>query len=323
MSVMNIAECLGTAYPLAFTPVNIMSGFKSAGIWPFNRNAFSEADFTPASVTDRPYSEPDKLATSTSDTGVTSTPANADQPQGRSSLTTAAASSVIEDVIVFGSSEAVTEQAASSAGEGGVEDDFFVTGVLLTTGTEATEQLSAAEPDQQSLLCEPPSAEHQPSTSSSPKTIVTPESVRPHPKAGCRKRASTGFRRRGESKILTDTLVKRQLEIEAEEHASKKKKTTKAKKQLQLSKCERKKTPPRKIQQSKPRKLAKRKDDSQCNICQVMYGDPLDNKKVKTGTDVVSAVTGFMTAVRKPTAFWTLVTNLHAAFAYSRRIRLA
>ena len=55
MSVMNIAQCLGTAYPLAFTPSNITSAFKATGIWPFHRDIFGDAEFTPANVTDRPY----------------------------------------------------------------------------------------------------------------------------------------------------------------------------------------------------------------------------------------------------------------------------
>ena len=32
---------------------NILSGFESTGIWPYNRNIFTELDFMPASVTDR------------------------------------------------------------------------------------------------------------------------------------------------------------------------------------------------------------------------------------------------------------------------------
>lgn len=53
--------------------MNITSGFKATGIWPFNENIFTDADFLCASVTDRPYEdEPDleknEASTSTEDT---------------------------------------------------------------------------------------------------------------------------------------------------------------------------------------------------------------------------------------------------------------
>lgn len=35
------------------TPENIIDGFKSTGIYPFNKNIFTDADFLPSSVTDR------------------------------------------------------------------------------------------------------------------------------------------------------------------------------------------------------------------------------------------------------------------------------
>lgn len=60
MSVMNIAQCLGKAYPLAFTPANILSAFQATGIWPLNRNVFSDTDFAAASVTDRDFTGPDQ-----------------------------------------------------------------------------------------------------------------------------------------------------------------------------------------------------------------------------------------------------------------------
>ena len=45
MSVMDIASCLGAAYQSAFTPKNILAGFKHTGIWPFNRDIFTDDDF--------------------------------------------------------------------------------------------------------------------------------------------------------------------------------------------------------------------------------------------------------------------------------------
>ena len=42
------------AFFLAFTPANIMSGFSVIGIYPFNRHIFTEVDFLPSDVTNRP-----------------------------------------------------------------------------------------------------------------------------------------------------------------------------------------------------------------------------------------------------------------------------
>ncbi|KAF2905345.1 hypothetical protein ILUMI_00828 [Ignelater luminosus] len=54
MTIYQVAECVGEAHPKAFTPANIIAGFKRSGIYPLNRSVFSEADFLNASVTDRP-----------------------------------------------------------------------------------------------------------------------------------------------------------------------------------------------------------------------------------------------------------------------------
>lgn len=54
ISIYEVAELCGRAYPLAFTPVNIQSGFRAAGIWPLNRHIFQEYEFMSSSVTDRP-----------------------------------------------------------------------------------------------------------------------------------------------------------------------------------------------------------------------------------------------------------------------------
>lgn len=39
---------------MAVTPSNIQAGFRNTGIFPFNRNLFTEVDFAPSYVTDRP-----------------------------------------------------------------------------------------------------------------------------------------------------------------------------------------------------------------------------------------------------------------------------
>ncbi|KAJ2937666.1 hypothetical protein O0L34_g17476 [Tuta absoluta] len=54
MTIYNIAECVGQAYPKAMTPINITSAFRKCGIFPYDPDVFTEIDFLPSSVTDRP-----------------------------------------------------------------------------------------------------------------------------------------------------------------------------------------------------------------------------------------------------------------------------
>lgn len=57
ITIYEIGGIVGKAFPIAFTAQNIMSGFKKSGIQPFNRNVFTDVDFLPAFVTDRPEPE--------------------------------------------------------------------------------------------------------------------------------------------------------------------------------------------------------------------------------------------------------------------------
>ncbi|KAL4707715.1 hypothetical protein ACJJTC_014896 [Scirpophaga incertulas] len=54
MSIYEIPGIVKSAWPLAATPVNIMNAFKKAGICPFNPGVFTEEDYAPSFVTDRP-----------------------------------------------------------------------------------------------------------------------------------------------------------------------------------------------------------------------------------------------------------------------------
>ena len=57
MSINDVAEVLGKAFPQAFTNKNITSAFQNTGISPINRNCFGDEDFLAAYVTDRPNPE--------------------------------------------------------------------------------------------------------------------------------------------------------------------------------------------------------------------------------------------------------------------------
>ena len=61
MSIYDVATCVGQAHYKGLTPINITSGFSKTGIFPFCDNIFTEDDFLPASVTDRPMEFVDVL----------------------------------------------------------------------------------------------------------------------------------------------------------------------------------------------------------------------------------------------------------------------
>ena len=64
MTISDVAGIAGQAFPLSVTPVNILSGFRVAGVGPFNPYLFdNEFDFAPSYVTDRPLPSQDDTNT--------------------------------------------------------------------------------------------------------------------------------------------------------------------------------------------------------------------------------------------------------------------
>ena len=57
-SLYEIAGCVRFAHQKSMTPENITKGFERCGIYPFNRDIFTENDFLCNFVTDRPQAEP-------------------------------------------------------------------------------------------------------------------------------------------------------------------------------------------------------------------------------------------------------------------------
>ena len=54
ITIYDVAELSGVAFNKAFCMENIISAFKSTGIFPFNLNIFTNDMFLPAEVTDVP-----------------------------------------------------------------------------------------------------------------------------------------------------------------------------------------------------------------------------------------------------------------------------
>lgn len=53
LTMYNVAELVGQAFEKSMTPCNIKSGFKKAGIFPFDRDVFAEDEFLSSEVTNR------------------------------------------------------------------------------------------------------------------------------------------------------------------------------------------------------------------------------------------------------------------------------
>lgn len=56
-TIYDVAESVGRSFPLAFTPNNILTGFKKSGLYPLNEDIFPEHEFLSSYVTDRPMNE--------------------------------------------------------------------------------------------------------------------------------------------------------------------------------------------------------------------------------------------------------------------------
>lgn len=79
-SIYQIAGCVNEAFLSAMTPRNIISGFRSTGIFPYNRDIFPDAEFEPSMVSDRPNPTADDTPTASTSMSAdlapsTSTPA--------------------------------------------------------------------------------------------------------------------------------------------------------------------------------------------------------------------------------------------------------
>lgn len=66
MSIYDIPFIVKQALPMAATMSNIQSGFKVSGIWPYNPDIFTDEEFLPSYITDRPQ-ETNNLNTITAD----------------------------------------------------------------------------------------------------------------------------------------------------------------------------------------------------------------------------------------------------------------
>nr|CAI5856007.1 unnamed protein product [Callosobruchus analis] len=174
LTIYDIAELVGKAFPRAFTPTNISSGFKSTGFHPLNENIFSDADFLAASFSDRPL--PQETST---------------QPD------------------CFLPEESSVQTDNSLVEEPPAQVDPYLPQECVQSDKQSTQQFSQGPSEQAEMHLNFSKTPQKVGPCSS--KLITPEIIRPHPKAAPRKGTQKG-KRKGKSRILTDTPEKNAIE---------------------------------------------------------------------------------------------------------------
>lgn len=203
LSIYEIASLTKIAFMESFTAKNITSGFEKTGIWPFNRMIFSEDDFLSSFVTDRENPETQNYHESTAPT----------QPHPEIQATSSSTSSTIQQA---GPSTSKIEQTGHSTSSEAPQPDPATSSrdqqpgpVTSFAAQQAGPTPSSATP-QRDLAT---SANKQPGILTSPlnlEPLISPEHVRPYPKAEKRKTSGKG-RKPGKSRIYTDSPEKKRI----------------------------------------------------------------------------------------------------------------
>jgi len=217
MQPLDIPGVCAMAFKLAMTPANIQSGFEVTGIFPFNRSRIQDDEFLPSAVTDRPISDVpfgECISPSVFDNQTTA------QTMVLVPEVHSAETSVMESCALNSDDQ---QKDASSPQQSVCSLNQAVQPVAGTSAEKGIKQ-SAAKVG----LSTPLSPASTPSVHNCQTTPRSLLEIRPLPKAGPRTTTKTG-RKRGRTRILTDTQKKLQIEKEAAERNSAKKPKTCAK----------------------------------------------------------------------------------------------
>lgn len=219
-SIYEVASCVKEAHMKAMTPANICAAFKATGIFPFNRDVFTDLDFAPSEVTDRPIFE-----------------------EQNENIRPLNPSSVVLTSPCPGTSQLIRSN------ENDAHDNdreimktplpFVLQPPLTLTGNvpQTTEMPSSnsLSPIQNAPVHDKspkatasiPSSTVAGTSTSIEKKFLSPFQLRGLPKAGPRKEGRAA-RRKGKSMIVTDTPNKDEIQMRGKQKIQKKQKQTKA-----------------------------------------------------------------------------------------------
>ena len=246
ITIYQIAELAGTALTKAATPENVIAGFRVSGVWPFDRDIFSNVDYLPSDITDRPAPEDNHA----DDIAPTVCPSRSLSISGEGNHAVDIAPTVAQPRSLSISREdnhavdiAPTVGPSRSLSISG--EDNHAVGIAPTVAQPRS--LSISREDNHAVDISPtvpqPRALSSPAgsidtslTAKASTSFSTPETFRGYPKAGPRSTSTKG-RKRGRAMVATSTpemaIIKKQhmVKMNAKQGSSKAvaNKTTKAK----------------------------------------------------------------------------------------------
>jgi len=189
MSIYDIPLIVKQALPMAATMSNIQSGFRVSAIWPYNPDIFSDEEFLPSYITNRPQ-ETNNLLTATHDEvnqyNISELPMQSPSTSQLDKNLTSYQPQEINNVSVT------------------VTDEVSTIGNGPTVQSPSTSKL-----DDTSQTC---------------NNFISPDQIRPFPKAGARQTKYGNGQKKRKSTILTDTPEKDKIEDEHNAREDKKNK---------------------------------------------------------------------------------------------------
>lgn len=261
MTIYDIPSIVKTALPSAITPKNITAGFNCTGIFPFNREIFPEEEFLASYATDRPLDE------------------NVEEV---SALAPSQSLQLSEEQPHEPKEHSQTSLEFSQLHVEAIKDDHQAEEDLNRPGTSSHARSQGEvtpEKDAEEIQIRPGTSKegqgHRIIGEVTPeKSEKTPLQVRPLPKAGPRKNAKKGRKKR-HTAILTDTPIKEALR----EEQTPKAKVVSRKKAFKEDKENKKNAPPKKKIKIQDVSSSDDENECLCLYCLDSFGNSASREK--------------------------------------------